>query len=119
VTGPAASLLQGTEAVETIDNAGRVLTVRPPHALDQLRLFKAAGPVLAQNQPYLGMAMVACSVTAIDGVPVPLPGNEHQIEALVQRLGDAGLQAASAVLEPPSSEDEVRDQAGNSAGTPI
>lgn len=119
MTGPAASLLQGHETVDTLDNAGRVLTVRSPHALDQLRLFKAVGPILAQNQPYLGMAMVACSVTAIDGVPVPMPGNEHQIEALVQRLGDAGLQAAGAVLEPRPSDDEVRDHAGNSAGTPI
>ncbi|MCB8880412.1 hypothetical protein ACELLULO517_09225 [Acidisoma cellulosilytica] len=98
---------------------GRVLTVRPPHALDQLRLFKAVGPVLAQNQPYLGMAMVACAIIAIDHVPVPMPGNEHQIESLILRLGDAGLQAASAVLEPRPSDDEVRDQAGNSAGTPI
>ena len=99
--------------IDTIDVIGRVLTVRPPQVLDQLRLFKAVGPVLAQNQPYLGMAMVACAVTAIDGVPVPTPANEYQIESLIQRLGDAGLRAAGAVLEPPPSDDEVREQAGN------
>jgi hypothetical protein len=119
VSTPSATLLRGFAVIDTVDDAGRVLTVRPPHALDQLRLFKAVGAALAQNQPYLGMAMVACSVTAIDGVPVPMPANEHQIESLIQRLGDAGLQAASEVLEPRPSEDEVRDQAGNSAGTTI
>jgi hypothetical protein len=59
------------------------------------------------------MAIVACSVIAIDGVPVPIPGTEHQIESLVQRLGDVGLRAAGALLEPTLSDDEVRDQAGN------
>jgi hypothetical protein len=119
MTGASEAFLAGGEPSETIDAAGRVLTVRKPTALDQLRLFKAVGPTLAQNQPYLAMAMVACAVNAIDGVPVPIPGNEHQIESLVQRLGDVGLRAASAVLEPPLSDDELRDQAGNSAGTPI
>ncbi|MCB8874767.1 hypothetical protein [Acidisoma silvae] len=99
--------------MDTIDVTGRVLTVRQPQVLDQLRLFKSVGPVLAQNQPYLGMAMVACAVTAIDGVPVPTPANEYQIESLIQRLGDAGLRAAGAVLDPSPSDDEVREQAGN------
>jgi hypothetical protein len=107
------SIFTNGEPTETIDALGRRLTVRQPNALDQLRLFKAVGPLLAQNQPYLGMAMVACSVTAIDSVPVPIPGNEHQIESLVQRLGDAGLRAAGALLEPPASDDDIRNQAGN------
>ena len=44
------------------DSDGRRLTLRRLTALDRLRLFKAAGPVLAQNQPWLGMALLACSV---------------------------------------------------------
>ena len=60
-------------------------------ALDKLRLFKAAGPVsLRTNQPWLGMAMLACSVAAIDDVPVPpRRSTRQQIEALVSRLGDS------------------------------
>ena len=107
------ALFAGTEAGETVDASGRRLTVRPPSVLDQLRLFKAVGPILAQNQPYLGMAMVAYSVTAIDGVPVPAPTTEQQIESLVQRLGEAGLRAASTLLDPPLTDDDIRDQAGN------
>jgi len=83
-----------------IDKEGRRLTLRHLNALDKLRLLKAAGPELAQNAPWLGMAMLASSVIAIDDVPVPAPANEQQIEALVGRLGDTGLAAVSESLEP-------------------
>ena len=84
-------------------------------ALDKLRLFKAAGPVLAQNRPWLGMALLACSVTAIDDVPVPPPANEQQIEALVARLGDAGIAAAATALaaEPEPRSRRLAANAGN------
>lgn len=113
MTAPSSTILAGSEVIDTVDAEGRVLSVRPPHALDQLRLFKAVGPLLAQNQPYLGMALVACAVTAIDGVPVPCPSSELQIESLVMRLGDAGLKAAGAVLDPAPGPDDMRDLAGN------
>ena len=75
------------------DATGRVLQVRRPGALDRLRLFKAVGPTLASNERYVGYAMLAMCVSAIDGVPQPTPMNEGQLEALVQRLGDAGMVA--------------------------
>lgn len=75
------------------DALGRVLEVKRPGALDRLRLFKALGPGLAQNDRYVGYAMLAMCVVAIDDVPVPQPGSEGQVEALVQRLGDEGMVA--------------------------
>ncbi len=80
------------------DSTGREMIVRRPGAVDRLRMFKALGPELAQNTAYLGIAMLAVAVSAIDGVPVPAPGNELQLEALVQRLGNPGLAAVAAVL---------------------
>jgi hypothetical protein len=80
------------------DADGRELALRRMSALDRLRLFKAVGPQLAQNTPYLGMAMLAASVCAIDGVPVPPPVTEGQVEALVSRLGDAGIAAAASIF---------------------
>jgi hypothetical protein len=114
-------LLNGVASTtdDIADSDGRHLTIRRMHALDKLRLFKAVGPELAQNQPYLGLALLACSVTAIDGVPVPVPVTEAQIEALVSRLGDAGMTAVAAFLEPPPSDHALRTESGNSAGTPI
>lgn len=81
------------------DELGRVLTIRRPGPVDRLRMFKALGPELAQNTTYLGMAMLAASVTAIDDIPVPMPGNELQLEALVQKLGDAGFAAIARALD--------------------
>ncbi len=80
------------------DGDGRELVLRRLTALDRLRLFKAIGPTLSQNNLYLGMATLAASVTAIDTIPVPSPVSEGQVEALVARLGDVGIAAVAAAL---------------------
>ncbi len=85
--------------VEVVDGTGRRLTVRPLSALDRLRLYKAVGSELAMNDVWFGVAVLATAVRAIEGVPVPLPVSEAQIEALVQRLGDEGLATAAAELD--------------------
>lgn len=91
---PSVSIIQASSQTDTVvDSQGRRLSIRKLTALDKLRLFKAAGPVLSQNQPWLGMAMLASSIVAIDDVPVPCAVNEQQIEALVSRLGDDGIEA--------------------------
>ena len=105
----------GTAPPTVTDSQGRRITLRRLNALDKLRLFKAAGPVLAQNQPWLGMAVLACSVAAIDDVPVPAPGTEAQIEAIIARLGDVGIEAIAAALseEPAPDGPEAIATAGN------
>ena len=106
---PSATIIASASRTHAVTDAeGRHLVLRRLTALDKLRLFKAAGPVLAQNQPWLGMAIIACSVASIDEIPIPPPVNEQQIEALVSRLGDPGIAAAAAILggeaAPPQSE---------------
>ena len=113
---PSAIVMASDAATETIlDSDGRRLSIRRLTALDRLRLFKAAGPVLAQNQPWLGMALIASSVSAIDDIPMPSPANEVQIEAMVGRLGDAGIAAVAQALQPSleTSVQEMADSAGN------
>ena len=100
-------------AVTVQDAAGRTLALRRLNALDKLRLFKAAGPVLAQNPLWLGMATLAAAVTSIDGVPVPPPVNEAQVEALVGKLGDQGISAIAAALAPALDAPSPADHAGN------
>ena len=97
-------LAASAERLTVTDATGRSIELRRPNALDRLRLFKAVGPALAENDRYLGLAMLAACVTAIDGVPVPPPATENQIESLVQRLDDAGLTAVGNALEPPAEE---------------
>ena len=79
--------------LEVVDADGHRIEFRRPGALDRLRLFKALGPGLSANDRYIGYAMLAFCVTAIDGVPPPQPANEMQLEGLVNRLGNAGLEA--------------------------
>jgi len=98
-----------------VDKSGRRLSLRRLTALDTLRLFKAAGPVLAQNEPWLSMAGLAFSVLDIDGVPQPAPVTEAQIEGLIDRLGDAGLAAIADTIK---EEPDAGPQLGNLPGTP-
>ncbi len=93
------------------DEQGRVIAIKRPTALDTLRLIKAAGPILSQNEAWMAIAGLAASVTAIDGVPIPSPASEAQIESLVSKLGDHGLAAVSAffdALDTPSGKDSDR-----------
>ena len=108
-TSPSERIVAAAQATaEANDAAGRALTVRRPGALERLRLFKAAGAALAGNPAWLGLATVAASVVALDGVPVPFPASEAQIEALVARLGDHGIAAVSAALSVLRSAAEAR-----------
>ena len=85
---------------DVTDALGRTLTVHQLTALDRLRLFKALPPHLAGHNHYLGQACLTFAVTAIDGVPIPQPTNEAQIEAAVARLGNEGIDAIGAALKP-------------------
>lgn len=59
---PSAKIIaEATDAPSVVDGLGRRLTLRRLTALDKLRLFKAAGPELALNQPWLAMAILASS----------------------------------------------------------
>jgi len=114
---PTATLLAYTTGLIVChDGRGRSIKIRRLSALDTLRLLKAAGPALAQNQPWLSMAMLAVAVTEIDGVPVPTPATEAQIEALVDRLGEDGLEAVGDAYERDDSPVTGSDL-GNSRGT--
>jgi len=93
------------------DQLGRVLTVRRLGPLDRLRVFEAAGADLSRNDRWLGVALLACSATVIDGVPYPFPNSKSAIEAMVQRLGDVGQAALARALAPEPAADLVT--AGN------
>jgi hypothetical protein len=101
----------------TVDGSGRRLTLRHLTALGTLRLFKAAGPVLAQNEPWLAMAGLAFAVLEIDGVPVPPPATEGQIESLIDRLGDEGLAAIADTVRDQQELADLKSNVGNLPGT--
>ena len=99
MSAPSAQIVAAAIAPLVVHDAdGRELVLRRMTSLDRLRLFKALGPLLSQNNAYLGMAMLAASVVAIDTIPVPAPVTEGQLEALVGRLGNAGIEAVASAL---------------------
>lgn len=111
---PSQSIIDAANAVKTVtDSKGRKLTFRRLGALDRARIFKAAGPVNAQNAPYIGMAMIACSCTDVDGIPIPFPGKESEIDAAIARLDDPGM---NAIAEEFAKEMEDGDSAASDAG---
>lgn len=98
---PSARIIAAAQApLTTTDAQGRRLTLRRLDALGKLRMFKALGPMLAQNEPYLGMALLASSVACIDDVPCAAPVSEAVIENTVRQLGEAGLAAVAQALRP-------------------
>lgn len=95
------------------DETGRRIKVRRMGPLQRLRLFKAIGPELSQNDRYLGYAVLAASVVEIDGQPVPFPATELQIEALIDRLGDHGFAAVGRMLTASTPTASVAESAKN------
>jgi hypothetical protein len=59
------------------------------------------------------MAVLACSVLAIDDVPVPAPVTESQIETLVSRLSDDGLAAIAGALGGTVAPSPIGEAVGN------
>lgn len=93
---PAESIIKSAKkTAEVIDARERVITVKRLSALERMRLFASAGPELSQNQQWIGLAALAASVVSIDGDPVPKPGTRREIEFLVERLDDDGLEAVA------------------------
>lgn len=94
------------------DRLGRRIELRRVGVVEQLRLFKALGAELSENRAYFGLAKLAASAGVIDDVPVPFPANEAGIEAVLERLGDDGVEAVGAYLTADAEKDVLSD-AGN------
>ena len=65
MTPSATIVAKATESRSIVDSLGRRLTLRTLTALDKLRVFKAAGPELALNQPWLAMVILCSSLSMI------------------------------------------------------
>ena len=97
---PSQAIVKAAAMPQAVTDAqGRTLGVKKLGPLDRMKMFEMVGPENAKNEPYLGYAILALHVTGIDGEPVGRPANRLQLEALVQRLGDDGLDAVGAAIQ--------------------
>ena len=118
---PSQSIVKAaTQPATLTDATGRAIGVRKMGPLDRLKLFEVIGAENSRNEQYAGYAALAFLVTSIDGEPVPRPANKIQLEALVQRLDDAGMDAVAAHLQAQAEAADAPDEAAlkNGSGTP-
>jgi hypothetical protein len=88
--------------------------VRRLKAIDRARLFKAIGAAQSPNAPYFGYAMLAASVVQIDELPITFPTKDSEIEYIIERLDDDGLDAIALHLASEDSAAAASAAAGSS-----
>jgi len=88
-------ILQPMEEAGTVkDSRGRVIKIRELDAVQEARVFCAAGAEDAVNMPYMNMYVFpAAKVEEIDGEKYAVPTNKLQINGMLSILGKAGLNA--------------------------
>jgi hypothetical protein len=77
--------------VETSD--GRKITLRKPGVLAQFKMIEMLGGAAAANQVFVNMVLPVTFVVAIDGDPVSRITTRSELDALIQRLDEAGIEA--------------------------
>lgn len=89
---------EANRIVYTTDALGRTLGVTRINAKLQRRVFKALSSESAEKTRYLMQALTVCACVSIDGTPVAFPTSELQIDALIDRLEQEGLDAIALCL---------------------
>jgi hypothetical protein len=78
------------------DKLGRRITLTRPPMLAQFRLIEVIGkedPALASVPTYMQVVLPLIYVSAIDGDPVFFPARKVELDALIQRLDEDGVDA--------------------------
>lgn len=91
-TPSAALTAAASREVIVTDERGRTFTLKKPGVLAQFDLIDALGET-AKNQVFMGMVFPLLFVAAIDGAVVVKPGSRAELNALIERLDDDGIQA--------------------------
>jgi hypothetical protein len=92
VDSPRAQVLAKAAVEVTVTDArGRNITLKKPGVLAQYRIIEVAGES-AKNEVYMSMVLPLIFVTSIDGDLVLQPTTKLQLEALISRLDEDGIE---------------------------
>ena len=80
--------------ITVTDAPGRVLALKRPSVLTQLKLIEILGDT-SKNETFMNVVMPALYVKSIDGDEDLMVGTRRQLDALIQRLDEDGLAAIS------------------------
>lgn len=89
---------KAAQTFQVFDSVGRPIVLRQPGVLAQYRLVEALGDA-AENRTYLRMVLPLIYVSEIDGIAVSAVHKKSEVEALIQRLDNHGLEAVRLGLE--------------------
>jgi hypothetical protein len=111
---PSQAIINDANRIEYVtDRLGRRLGVKRVSASLRRKVLKALSAESGEKGQLFVMAATACCCVDIDGVPVPFPTTELQIDALVDRLEQEGLDAVATTLatkfSPPQAEDDLKN----------
>lgn len=87
-------------------NDGRSFEVKEVTPSGLMSIMEACGRFVP-SEGWMRYAILICSVTEIDGVPVPKPITKQQIENLGDKIGNDGLVALSEHFYPTAGTDEA------------
>lgn len=76
------------------DSIGRTIKLRKISPLMRYDLYKLVGAEHINNAGVMGNAVLAFSITEIDGAPVFPPATEAELRHIIQRLDEEGMAAA-------------------------
>ena len=104
-----------SRSASVVDGNGRSIKMKRLSALDRMRLFAAVGSENSANNAFMSYASTAACATEIDGAAVAFPSNRLQLDALVARLDEAGLEAiVEALVRLHPEAESIMDAAKNS-----
>ena len=83
---------QAIKPIVVTDSSGRNITLQKPGVLAQYRLIEMLGDS-STNQTFMGMVLPLIYVTAIDDEPLPRFTKRSEMDALIQRLDEHGINA--------------------------
>jgi hypothetical protein len=110
-TPTAQVIAKAAQEANVTDSKGRVITLRKPGILAQYRIIEVMGQS-ADIATYRGMVTPLIWISAIDGDHVPPLASKLQLEGLIQRIGDEGLEAVvSGIVKHFGQQDAEADKA--------
>jgi hypothetical protein len=83
------------KVVEVTDSLGRTLKVRKLSALNKVDLAQVVGSEGCKNEAVIGPCAIAFSVCEVDGEAIYQPTTYSEMRALIGRLEDEGIEAAT------------------------
>lgn len=89
---PSEQIMAATNTVETVAVGGMTISLKRPGVLAHYRIVEIVGDT-AKNEVYMNMVMPILWVVEINGEPEPAPTTKRELEALIQRLGEDGVNA--------------------------